>query len=286
MATDDNSSLQATPGGAATFDMFARAIMNRTQINTNVALPCTVLAWAPPVSAGSESRPGMVRVRLDFKYARALDVPGSAAPTEEVRDHPTRGLLGIGTLPEIPNVPVMYLGPGGMQVRGPIEVGECGLVVFADRSIDDWIQEGGPVEPVMRHARHALIDAIFIPGLRYGTVAQPVDETLYFVGREDQTAGMSLHAQTKDLRVFTEGANAEIDAATSIKLGASATLGVARLNDAVSPLAAMIAWATLVETAINALAPGTFTPGVNSFATTVQNSFAQIAAASTKVTCE
>jgi hypothetical protein len=179
MSTSDNSSLQGTPGGTATMGMLARAIIQRGQITTNVAMPGIVTAWRPPVSAGSESKPAMVDVRPDFKYARAIDVDDSAGPTEEVRDDPTRGKLAIGTLPVIPNVPVCYLGSGGMQVRGPIEVGECGLIVFCDRDIDDWIQDGGPAEPIMRHARHALINAIFIPGLRYGTVAHPVDPLLY-----------------------------------------------------------------------------------------------------------
>jgi hypothetical protein len=229
MSTSDNSSLQGTPGGTATMGMLARAIIQRGQITTNVAMPGIVTAWRPPVSAGSESKPAMVDVRPDFKYARAIDVDDSAGPTEEVRDDPTRGKLAIGTLPVIPNVPVCYLGSGGMQVRGPIEVGECGLIVFCDRDIDDWIQDGGPAEPIMRHARHALINAIFIPGLRYGTVAHPVDPLLYFVGREDQTAGLSLHAETKDLQLLTEGtitlskqgvvvATVEMDAAGAITI--------------------------------------------------------------------
>jgi hypothetical protein len=254
MSTSDNSSLQGTPGGKATFGMLARATIQRSQITTNVAMPGIVTAWRPPVSAGSESKPAMVDVRPDFKYARAIDVDDSAGPSEEVRDDPTRGKLAIGTLPVIPNVPVCYLGSGGMQVRGPIEIGECGLIVFCDRDIDDWIQDGGPAEPIMRHARHALINAIFIPGLRYGTVAHPVDPLIYFVGREDQTAGMSLHAESKDLRLFTEGANAEIDALTSIKLGMAALLGVARETDSVSASGDMTLFMATVVTALTAIA--------------------------------
>lgn len=285
MSTADNSSLQATPGGQATFSQLAAAIISRALINTNVSMPCRVVKWYEPVSAGDESRPAMVDVTPSFKYARAIDVDDSALATEEVRDDPTRGKLAVGELPLIRNVPVQYPGLTGMQNTGPIGVGECGFLVFADRSIDDWIQDGGPSEPVMRNARHSLSDAIFQPGLEYGTIAPSVDPLLYVVGKRDQTRGMSLQSQTGDLRLFTDGPNAEIDAATLIKLGAGATLGVARLNDAVSPLAPMIAWALVVETAVNALVPGTFNPG-NSFATTVQNFFAQISAASTKVTSE
>jgi hypothetical protein len=254
MSTSDNSSLQSTPGGTATAGMLARAIIQRGQITTNVAMPGIVTAWRAPVSAGSESKPAMVDVRPDFKYARAIDVDDSAGPSEEVRDDPTRGKLAVGTLPVIPNVPVHYLGPSGMMGTGPIEIGECGLIVFCDRDIDDWIQDGGPAEPIMRQARHSLINAIFIPGLRYGTVAHAVDPLLYFMGREDQTAGMSLHAESKDLRLFTEGANAEIDAATSIKFGPTAVLGVARETDSVSASGDMASFMTAVVTALTTIA--------------------------------
>jgi hypothetical protein len=281
MSTSDNSSLQATPGGITTAGMLARAIVQRSQITTNVAMPGIVTAWYPPVSAGSESKPAMVDVRPDFKYARAIDVDDSAAPTEEVRDDPTRGKVAVGTLPTIPNVPVCYLGPGGMQVRGPIEVGECGLIVFCDRDLDDWIQDGGPAEPVMHNARHSLNNAIFIPGLRYGTVAEAVDPLLYFVGFEDQTAGMSLHATTKDLRLFTDGANAEIDAATSIKLGAGAALGVARETDKTSSDTSMTIFIAAVATQSAVLAGLGF-----GLAATPPSDFGFISTSSAKVTAE
>lgn len=254
MATTDNSSLQPTPGGTVTPLMLARAIIRRAQITTNVAMPGTVLEWTPPVEAGPESKPAMVRVRPDFKYARAIDNADSAAPGEEVREHPAFGLIAVGVLPEIPNVPVHYPGPSGMMATGPVQIGECGLLVFADRSIDDWIQDGGPAEWALRHQRHNLTDAIFQPGLRYGTVAQSVDQNLYFIGREDRTAGMGIDATTRDLTVSTEGPNATVDAATQIKLGANATLGVARLNDNVTASAAFTTFMTQVVTALTTIA--------------------------------
>ncbi len=254
MATTDNSSLQPTPGGTVTPLMLARAIIRRAQITTNVAMPGTVLEWTPPVEAGPESKPAMVRVRPDFKYARAIDNADSAAPGEEVREHPAFGLIAVGVLPEIPNVPVHYPGPSGMMATGPLQVGECGLIVFADRSIDDWIQDGGPAEWALRHQRHNLTDAIFQPGLRYGTVAQNIDQNLYFIGREDRTAGMGIDATTRDLTVSTEGPNATVDAATQIKLGANATLGVARLNDNVTASAAFTTFMTQVVTALTTIA--------------------------------
>ena len=50
--------------------------------------------------------------------------------------------------------------------------------------------------------------------------------------------------------------------APSIKLGASATLGVARATDPVGPSAGMTAWMTAVSGYINTAAPGTVTPAL------------------------
>jgi hypothetical protein len=72
-----------------------------------------------------------------------------------------------------------------------------------------------------------------------------------------------------------------VDGGQTIKLGdATATLGVARLTDPVGPTPAMAAWGLVIETFINGLVPGTFTPA-NSFAGTVQSSFGTITNAST-----
>lgn len=62
---------------------------------------------------------------------------------------------------------------------------------------------------------------------------------------------------------------------------------VARMTDPVGPSEAMTAWASVVEGAINTLAPGTFTP-LNGFATTVdgiEGAFATIINAGEKATC-
>jgi hypothetical protein len=55
--------------------------------------------------------------------------------------------------------------PAGADLVVPVEVGDTGLLVFADDSLDIWLSKGGLVDPLDdRH--HALSDAVFIPGLR------------------------------------------------------------------------------------------------------------------------
>lgn len=69
----------------------------------------------------------------------------------------------------------------------------------------------------------------------------------------------------------------------NVKLGTtSASRPVARKDEPVAALAAMITWATTVETAINALAPGTFTPAT-AFSALVANAMAKVSTGSDKV---
>ena len=68
------------------------------------------------------------------------------------------------SLPVIPNVPVVFQGAGGFRVTFPVQPGDTVLLVFAERSIDRWISQGGEVDPVDLR-QHALADAIAVPGL-------------------------------------------------------------------------------------------------------------------------
>ena len=138
----------------------------------------------------------------------------------------------------------------------PLTAGSPGLLVVSDRSLELWNQLGTPAPPPLPGA-HKLGDSVFFPGLR--PTSKPITPP------PDQTA------------TVLEG--------PLVKLGPAAVQGVARLLDGVSPSVALTTWATLVETAINALAPGTFTPA-NNFAATVAPDFGFVSEASQKVSCE
>ena len=141
-------------------------------------------------------------------------------------------------------------------VTFPVAPGDTGELHVQDRSIDQWRATGLPTDPVSAFA-HMLGDSTFHPGL--------FPDTNPIVPPTSLTA------------TVLEG--------PLINLGPLAALGVARETDPVAPDAAMFAWALVVETAINALAPGTFTPA-NSFLGTVGASFGLISGASIKVSSE
>ena len=53
----------------------------------------------------------------------------------------------------------------GWSVRYPIQPGDLGLAIFADRSLDSWMaDDGSPTDPVLARL-HNITDAIFVPGL-------------------------------------------------------------------------------------------------------------------------
>jgi len=80
-------------------------------------------------------------------------------------------LLSIGyedgtslDLPIVQNVPVVFPSGGGASITFPLEQGDGVLLVFSERSIDQWLARGGVVVPDDPRI-FDLSDAIAIPGL-------------------------------------------------------------------------------------------------------------------------
>lgn len=66
------------------------------------------------------------------------------------------------SLPVLPSVPVIFPGGGGFRVTFPVAKGDTVLLVFTDRSLDLWLEQGGEVDPIDLR-RHHLSDAVAIP---------------------------------------------------------------------------------------------------------------------------
>lgn len=67
-------------------------------------------------------------------------------------------------LPVINNVPVIFPRTANAIISLPIAVGDKVLLVFADRSLDEWLSSGNEVFPA-DNRMHDLSDAIALPGL-------------------------------------------------------------------------------------------------------------------------
>lgn len=69
--------------------------------------------------------------------------------------------------PPIVEVPVAWPGAGGARLTFPLAAGDQGMLVFSDRSLDEWKVNRGTQPVVPKDPRnHALQDAVFLPGLR------------------------------------------------------------------------------------------------------------------------
>lgn len=66
--------------------------------------------------------------------------------------------------PVIPNVPVIWPRTADFALAAPMNRGDQVLLVFIERSMDEWLSEGGTPTPVDRR-KFNLSDAVAIPGL-------------------------------------------------------------------------------------------------------------------------
>lgn len=79
--------------------------------------------------------------------------------------------------PVIPKAVVQFPGNHDFLFTVPLKKGDEGLLVFGDRCIDAWWQNGG-VQSQLDIRQHDLTDAFFIPGVRSkGNVPSNINET-------------------------------------------------------------------------------------------------------------
>lgn len=117
-----------------------------------------------------------VRIGVDTRVALPATVQSYDASMQTVDVKPLLrdqlenedGELDELSLPVINAVPVVFPGAGGFRLTFPIAAGDTVLLVFSDRSIDEWQDLGTETTP-QDVRRHALSDAIAIPGLHSHT---------------------------------------------------------------------------------------------------------------------
>lgn len=80
--------------------------------------------------------------------------------------------------PILVNCPVVTMQGGGASLQFPIAAGDQCLVMFADRNIDSWFQNGGAQAPFDGRL-HDISDAVAIVGLNYSasTAIAPISST-------------------------------------------------------------------------------------------------------------
>jgi hypothetical protein len=233
----------AQPGrGADESDLFA-SIVYHVMTTLRVCIPATVKVWSPDVPG---SLPATVEIELDFLRARAIDNDAEVqtAKGETLSNEPA-GKKAVGPWPRFVRVPIVYPGGPSFGIRGPIDVGTTGLYIIADRCIDQWLNTGGPLDPAVA-VKHDINDGIFLPSVYSGANSPEIPTDVHRLGRDDGSAGVEIAIADKSIRVFTDGPNATIDAATLIKLGELATEAITKAESLIAAIDGAWAAATPV----------------------------------------
>ena len=115
-------------------------LIKRTIIQTmrqlRVSMPCEVVRY--------NSKRQMVDVRI---VQPEIDLAGNNIP-----------------MPVITNIPVSFVRCGNSHITHPINKGDTGFIVFADRDISSWVETNN--RSVVDSARtHSMQDSYFVPGI-------------------------------------------------------------------------------------------------------------------------
>lgn len=115
-------------------------LIKRTIIQTmrqlRVSMPCEVVRY--------NSKRQMVDVRV---VQPEIDLAGNNIP-----------------MPVITNIPVSFVRCGNSHITHPINKGDTGFIIFADRDISSWVETNNT--SVVDSARtHSMQDSYFVPGI-------------------------------------------------------------------------------------------------------------------------
>lgn len=108
------------------------------------------------------------------------------------------GTLVVERLPVLTGVPVVFPGANGYRLTFPLAKGDTVLVVFSEASLDKWARHGGEVDPI-DDRRHALSDAIAIPGLR--SFASPLASAPTDRMTIGSDTGLAIHVDGASIRI-------------------------------------------------------------------------------------
>ncbi|WP_210502199.1 Gp138 family membrane-puncturing spike protein [Pantoea ananatis] len=140
-----------------------------------------------------------------------------------------KGQIKSAPLPLLMDVPVIFPRGGGCTITFPVKAGDECLVIFSDRCIDFWWQNGGVQEPVDPR-QHDLSDAFALVGPQ--SQAQKISNistTTLQMRTDDGTAYIELDPNNKAVNVVAPG-------------GFNVTTPLAKFSQAVT-ISGLLTWA-------------------------------------------
>lgn len=166
------------------------------------------------------SNPTLADVITDIVLGAMLDLRVSG-PARVIKYDPSKQCVSVKPLikdpfvdeeenrqseeiPVITNVPVLFMGGGGYRTVYPVAAGDTVLLVFSDSSIDEWITNGGIVDP-KDERRHSISDAFAISGLRdFKSVLSDAPIDRMSIGKDD---GAQITIHEDEIRIGSDSAS-------------------------------------------------------------------------------
>ena len=147
-----------------------------------------------------------------------------------------QGNFLVRDMPVLNSVPVIFQRSGATAIYFPVNPGDSCLILISERSLDEWINQGGQVTPRDPRQFH-LSDAVVIMGL------YPFSDPLPIQNNEDFVI---THAGS----TITIKADGEIDIKTSSKLalGTAAVELLQQISDTLAGIAAITTTITIPST--------------------------------------
>lgn len=156
---------------------------------------------------------------------------------------------------QVDRAPVLWPAGGGFCMDADLRPGDEVMLVVFDRDITEWLDNGGPADPVTGQLHAITNAAVLAVSLRSRPKVGPADPGVgsLLVGAEN--------GQAPWLRLKTLPTPSVVIEAPGIELGNGATLGVARQTDPVSvstvPIDPWLIWFTQLTAVANGiLGPG------------------------------
>ncbi|PQK95858.1 Gp138 family membrane-puncturing spike protein [Pantoea ananatis] len=197
------------------------------------------MAVTPQCLAGGEEQAMKVLSDTIFSVLR-VSMPGiiesfdpiactcSVQPALKGQEADALGNFKSALLPVLVDVPVIFPRGGGCTITFPVKAGDECLVIFSDRCIDFWWQNGGVQEPVDPR-QHDLSDAFAIVGPQsQANVIGSVSTTTLQMRTDDGAAYIELDPNSNSVNVVAPG-------------GFNVTTPLAKFSQAVT-IAGLLTW--------------------------------------------
>lgn len=123
---------------------------------------------------------------------------------QQVHFNRTTGVETPVDIGRLVRVPIGFYKVGGFIMTFPLAIGDEGILLFSDRSLDQWKITGKKGMPDSART-HNVSDAVFIPfPTSEGGAIQNYDTDNLVIGKEDGTVGITINASTNAVNVTSD----------------------------------------------------------------------------------